>query len=222
MNLLCFGDSLMQLNGLDTFPQEGWPQELEPYLQEGVSVLDFAKNGRSTKSFIDEGLFEEGLERAKEGDVALISFGHNDEKKEDPTRYTTAYGTYQENLVYMIDELKKKGVKSVLLTSIARFRYNPDGSLSFTHGEYPEAMRELAKKISLPLVDLNKLTRDYLSSHPEKENQRFYMNFGPHLYPNYPEGKDDHTHMRKEGAQWICSMVVPELKKIDFLKEFFR
>lgn len=222
MNLLCFGDSLMQLNGPDTYPQEGWPQELGPYLKEGVGVLDFAKNGRSTKSFLDEGLFKEGLERAKEGDIALISFGHNDEKSEDPTRYTTPYGTYQENLKGMIDALAKKGVKSILLTSIARFRYNEDGTLKLTHGEYPEAMRQLAKKIDVPLVDLNKLTRDYLSNHPEKENQKFYMNFGPHLYPNYPEGKDDHTHMRKEGAKWICSLVVPELKKISFASEFFR
>ncbi len=110
MNLIFLGDSLMQPNGMDTYPQKGWPQMLDPYLAdpEETKVLDFALNGRSTKSFLDEGRFKEALDAAKDGDVCFISFGHNDEKIEDPKRYTTPYGTYIENLAYMESEMKKK------------------------------------------------------------------------------------------------------------------
>ena len=221
MKLICLGDSLMQENHEDTYPQKGWPQALPLYLKDSVSVKDYAKNGRSTKSFLDEGLFKEALEDAKEGDVCLISFGHNDEKKEDPSRYTKPYGDYQKNLEYMISEMAKKGVRSILLTSVTRLKFDENGNLRHTHMEYPDAMKALATRLNVPLIDLEELTYQDLKSHDIGYDEGHYMIFPKDTYPNYPEGKNDTTHMKEEGARWICSLVVPELKKIDFVSDIF-
>lgn len=221
MKLICLGDSLMQENLEDTYPQTGWPQALPPYLKSDVSVKDYARNGRSTKSFLDEGRFLEALDEAEPGDVCLISFGHNDEKKEDPLRYTDPYGAYQENLAYMISKMAEKGVKSILLTSVSRLKFDEEGNLRRTHMEYPDAMRELSEKLHVPLIDLEELTYQDLKKHDIEYDKSHYMIFPKDVYPNYPEGKNDTTHMRAEGARWICQLVVPEMKKIDFVSDIF-
>jgi lysophospholipase L1-like esterase len=222
MNFIFLGDSLMQPNGEDTYPQTGWPQALPEFLKKdsGVVIQDYALNGRSTKSFLDEGRFAQALEIAKPGDVCFISFGHNDEKSEDPTRYTTPYGTYMENLIFMENEMRKKGVKTIFLTSVTRLKY-VDGQLQHTHMEYPDAMKKTSEQLKDPLVDLEELTFHDLSKHEESYNQQHYMILKPGEYPNYPEGKTDRTHMQKNGARWICSLVVPEFKKIPLVAEYF-
>ena len=221
MKLICLGDSLMQENKEDTYPQTGWPQELPSYLKSGVSVKDYAKNGRSTKSFLDEGRFLKALNDANLGDVCLISFGHNDEKKEDSSRYTEPYGAYQENLAYMISKMAEKGVKSILLTSVSRLKFDEEGNLRRTHMEYPDAMKKLSERLHVPLIDLEELTYQDLKKHDIEYDKNHYMIFPKDVYPNYPEGKNDTTHMRVEGARWICSLVVPEMKKIDFVSDIF-
>ena len=224
MNLIFLGDSLMQPNGQDTYPQTGWPQVIPNFLSNKyrVNVEDYALNGRSTKSFLDEGRFAEALSIALPGDVCFISFGHNDEKIEDPKRYTTAFDTYQRNLVYMENEMKKKGVRTVFISSITRLKYDENNILKHTHGDYPKAMREIAKQLGDPFIDLEQLTYDDLSKHTLEENQSHYMIFKAGEYENYPNGSSDTTHLCRNGATWICSLVVPEMKKIAYLTELFK
>ena len=81
------GDSTCQTNNEDTYPQTGWGQLLNLFVNENYEVVNLAKNGRSTKSFIDEGLFEICKNNLKENDIVIIQFGHNDEK-DDVLRHT--------------------------------------------------------------------------------------------------------------------------------------
>lgn len=131
MRFLALGDSLLQENGKDTYPQKGWIQMLPFFLAvpSEDTILDFAKNGRSTKSFLDEGLFASALQAAQAGDIAFVSFGHNDEKKEDPLRYTAPYGDYQKNLAFMAKALGDKGVSVIFVTSMSRLHYDRKGQL---------------------------------------------------------------------------------------------
>lgn len=224
MNLIFLGDSLMQPNGESTYPQTGWPQALDDYLKDKdkVKIQDFALNGRSTKSFIDEGRFNEALEVATAGDICFISFGHNDEKYEDPKRYTDPYGQYQRNLIYMENEMKKKGVKTIFISSISRLKYDKDGkTLLHTHKEYPNAMKEVAKQLNDPFIDLEMITYNDLSKYDYESNSRHYMIFEPGKYENYPDGSKDTTHLCFAGAKWICSLVVEEFKKISDISYLF-
>ena len=212
MKFIFIGDSLRQLNDSSTFPQEGWPRERKSFYPD-LERVDLAKNGRSTKSFLNEGRFEEALKTASKGDVCFISFGHNDEKREDPTRYTKPFGSYQGNLIGRIERRKNKGVSCVLLTSITRLKYDEDGILLRNHKEYPRARKEVAVLEQVPLIDLEERTYQYLRKHTKEENQRFYRILPKGKYPNFPDGKDDHTHLTKTGATWIASRVADKLKK---------
>jgi lysophospholipase L1-like esterase len=222
MNIICCGDSLMQENDFSTYPQEGWPQELHYFLQNPlIRVLDFALNGRSTKSFIDEGRFAQALEAAQKGDVAFLSFGHNDEKKEDPARYSEPYGRYQANLTFMEKSFAAKGCSTVFITSMTRLKYDEKGVLLHTHGDYPDAMRKLALSLDLPLVDLEQLSYDFLAPHPFEENSVYYMCLPAGEYPNYPAGLHDTSHLSFNGAKFVCRLLLPEFRKIPSLSGIF-
>lgn len=107
------GDSTVQLNRFDTYPQTGMSQVLELFLAPDVQVMPHGKNGRSTKSFLDEGRFVPVQEQMGQGDFLLIQSGHNDEKA-DPARHTEPFGSYQENLRFFIREARARGAYPVL------------------------------------------------------------------------------------------------------------
>ncbi len=221
--LLFLGDSLMQENGPDTYPQTGWPQALKEFLRDpDIPILDFAKNGRSTKSFEDEGFLAQALDEARPGDIAFIGFGHNDEK-DDPARHADARTDYLQNLDRFRKALLDKGAIDVIyLTPIARLRYGEGGELLRTHGDYPSALREHVGKEGIPLIDLEEWTTRDLLAHSRADNERHYMVLPPGKYPQYPEGKDDTTHLTEEGARWICSLVRDASKAIPSLSDIMK
>ena len=216
--IITLGDSTMQFNNFSKFPQTGWPQALERFVK--VPIINFAKNGRSTKSFIDQGLFKEALDEVKEDDLVLIEFGHNDLKKADPLRYTEAYGSYQDNLKYMASEILKKNAKVILLTSITEHIFE-NGVLLKTHGEYPNAVIDLAKKNNLDYIDLFARTREVVIAEGEEKSKRFYMNFEAGLYENKIDGLNDNTHLRYDGAFMVANCFYKEMKRLNLYPEIF-
>lgn len=216
--IVTLGDSTMQFNNYSKFPQTGWPQALERFVK--VPIINFAKNGRSTKSFIEQGLFKKALEEIKEEDLVLIEFGHNDLKKADPLRYTEAYGSYQENLKYMATEILKKKARVILLTSITEHIFE-NGVLVKTHGEYPNAVIDLAKKNNFDYIDLFEKTREVVSSLGEEKSKRFYMVFDKDLYESKPDGLDDNTHLRYDGAFMVANCFYKEMKRLNLYPEVF-
>ena len=119
MRILCLGDSIMQYNDWTSYPQTGWVQLLDRFFVPGTQILNFARNGRSTKSFISEGRFDQVLSQAQKGDFALIQFAHNDEKKNDSDRYASPEkgGEFRHNLTMFAKKLMEKGVKPLLLSA---------------------------------------------------------------------------------------------------------
>jgi lysophospholipase L1-like esterase len=223
MNLIFLGDSLMQPNDFSTFPQEGWPQELHYFLKDPVDdhILDFALNGRSTKSFIDEGRFGQAVEASKKGDIAIISFGHNDEKKQDKKRFTDPFGEYQKNLAFMVRDFAARGCSSIFVTSMTRLKYDEQGVLIHSHGDYPKAMKEEAVRLGIPCIDLEDISYRFLAPGPFESNRPYYMSFKPGEYPNYPEGSSDTSHLTEQGAKMVCRLLLPEFHKIPLLDPLF-
>ena len=216
--IITLGDSTMQFNNHIKFPQTGWPQALTRFVN--VPIINFAKNGRSTKSFIDQGLFDKALAEIKKDDLVLIEFGHNDLKKEDPLRYTEAYGSYQDNLKFMALAAKSKGADVLLLTSITERKFK-DGILINTHGEYPNAVKGIAKKLNIVCIDLFEKTREKVMHEGEELSKRFYMNFEAGLYESKPEGSNDDTHLRYDGAYMVAKCFYEELKRLGLYEEIF-
>lgn len=215
MRILCLGDSIMQYNDFSSYPQTGWVQELKRFFPEGWDFLNFARNGRSTKSFIDEGRFDLVMENAFPGDFAIIQFAHNDEKSADSTRFTSPEkgGAFRKNLAYFVRSLREKEVFPVLMTPMAR-RMFENGHVKNSHGEYPDAIIETAAEEKVPCVDMNALTMEFLEKTGDEASKRFYMNFASGLYQNYPDGKTDNSHLRSDGAYIFSRIAAEEIKKI--------
>ena len=213
MKIICLGDSTMQYNDETTFPQVGWPQALKNYLKEGVELLNFAKNGRSTKTFMEYGHFSEALNAMDKDSIVLIEFGHNDGHTQDPERFTRPDYEYRDNLLYMIEQCKKTGAYVLLLTPIYRRWFLEDGSMDMScHKGYREAMLKVAKDSNTDIIDMTVLTRDELIRLGDEKSKGLFMNFPKGVYANYPEGMDDNTHLRMKGAEMISKLFIEQIK----------
>lgn len=214
MKIFMMGDSTMKYNNIFRYPQVGWGQVLHLFTKNEWLIEDHAENGRSTKSFIDEGRFDVILSRLSEGDFVICEFGHNDEKQADPNRYTEPYGTYQQNLKYIADEVTKKKAHIVFATPITRHKF-VDGVCVNTHGDYPKAMLDFCQTNGYTCIDLNQLTMNLYNQLGEEKSKKFHMIFDPNVYGNYMEGKDDHSHLRYEGALMVAELFVGAIEKTE-------
>lgn len=216
MRILFLGDSIMQYNDCTTYPQFGWAQMFTRFLTPDTVTLNFAKNGRSTKSFMDEGRFDDVMSKAEAGDLAIVSFAHNDEHTHNPVQYTDSAegGAFRKNLAFMIESLRSKGVLPVLMTPVARREFEEDGKAKNTHTTYPQAVRDVAKALNLPCIDMTALTTAELNARGAEKARRLYMNFDGGEYENFPEGKNDNSHLRSDGAFLVSRLAAKELKKI--------
>jgi lysophospholipase L1-like esterase len=205
-------DSTVQNNDVTTYPQTGIGQVFPMYVREGVFVLNHARNGRSTKSFMEEGRLDAIDREIGEGDFLFIQFGHNDEKKEDLSRYTEPFSTYIENLETYIRAARRHGANPVLITPIERRHFDENGNLMASmHTEYAAGMKMAAEKNNVPLVDLLTMSRAVLEQAGEQESRKWHMFFDAGIYENYPEGKQDNTHLRYEGAQLYAGLIAKGL-----------
>lgn len=209
------GDSTVQTNDYTTHPQMGIGQMFSVFLAEGYSVENHARNGRSTKSFIDEGRLKAIEERIGKDDFLFIQFGHNDEKIEDPTRYTEPFSSFIENLEIYINVAREKGAYPVLITPLERRCFVDETHLGAgAHGDYVEGMKQAAEKYNVPLVDLYSMSREALEEVGEVESRRWYMYFDAGLYPTHPEELRDNTHLRYEGAVTFGSLIARGLREL--------
>lgn len=216
MNIICMGDSIMQYNDCTTYPQTGWVQLLERFFPADTVFRNFARNGRSTKSFIAEGRFDKVLKSVCKGDYALIQFAHNDEKMNDPERYTepSAGGEFRRNLSFFVTELQKAGAFPILLTPVARRKFTSDGKIENTHGVYPAAVIETAKELGVPCIDMTSLSSAYFESLGEEKSLACFMNFAGGFYSNYPDGKEDNSHLRPDGAFAVSLIAAKEIVRL--------
>ena len=199
------GDSTMAEKDLPKAGAErGWGMMFPSFLDREVTVINYAQNGRSTKSFIDLGLWQKVYEAVRPGDYVFIQFGHNDAKESDPARYAPAFGAYQENLRLFVDGVREKGAVPVLLTPMAR-RWFKEGQLDRNcHTDYPEAMKQVAKEKGVVLLDMTTATLDWLESLGDEASKSYFM---------ISTGKDDNTHFVASGARKVTEMVCGKIRE---------
>ncbi|NDV81252.1 pectinesterase family protein [Bacteroides sp. 51] len=228
ITIFMIGDSTMANKKLDGGnPERGWGHMLPGFLSEDILVDNHAQNGRSSKSFIDEGRWDAVVAKLKKGDYVFIQFGHNDEKT-NPDRHTVPGTTFDINLKRFVEETRAKGGIPVLFNSIVRRNFNEEGVLVDTHGEYLNSPRNVAKEMNVPFVDLNKITHDLMQGMGVEESKKLLMWVEPNTVPAMPKGKEDNTHLNVYGGRVVAGLamdaiveVVPELaayvRKYDFV-----
>lgn len=208
------GDSTSSAYQQSERPRAGWGQALPLLLGPQAGVFDYAWSGASSKSFADAGLLDEVAAMLQPGDYLLISFGHNDEKVQDPARGTDPQTTFKEYLQKYIDSAKARGAKAVLVTPVERRRFSALGVAQDSHGAYPQAVRELAAATGTPLVDLTASSKDLWQKLGPEGTKSHFLYASPGQYPQYPEGVADNTHFQAEGALAVAGLVASELQAL--------
>jgi pectinesterase len=150
----------------------------------------------------------------KPGDWVIIQFGHNDEKKEDPKRFTEPFGQFKTNLTRYIAETRAHGAHPLLATPIVRRAFNSEGTLKDTHGDYVPAMHQVAAQQKVPLLELNGLSAQMVRALGREGSKKLYLWVGPDEFPSLKQPKEDDTHFGAYSATRVCDLSVAEIRKV--------
>lgn len=204
------GDSTMSVKDKKSYPETGWGMPFEFFWDDDITIRNYAKNGRSTSSFRQEGLWDSILVNIRSGDYTLIQFGHNDEV---PTKknYTTE-SQFKNNLSQFTRDIIAKGGKPVLITPVARRNFDELGKITETHLIYSGIVRSVAKEQNVPLIDLDKKSQQLYQSMGNEYSKLLFLYLAPGEHPNYPGGKQDDTHFSELGARKVAQLVLSEIR----------
>ncbi|MFJ5971145.1 rhamnogalacturonan acetylesterase [Streptomyces sp. NPDC093060] len=196
------GDSTAAQKYADAAPETGWGMAFPFFLRKELEVANHAVNGRSSKSFVDEGRLDAILSVILPGDLLIVQFAHNDEKATDPARYTEPWTTYQEYLRLYLDGARSRGARPVLATPVERRRFDAEGNAVPTHGDYPAAMRVLAVAERVALLDIEALSLALWQELGVEETKKYF---------NWTDTEQDNTHFNPPGAIAVARLVAQEL-----------
>lgn len=194
--MVIIGDSTV-CNWPDEEPRRGWGQFIQGYFSDTLEVVNHARSGRSTKTFIREGLWAKAL--ADKPNYVLIQFGHNDSHAPGRPESTDADTDYVEYLRQYIDESRAAGAIPVLITPMHRRTFNPDGTMRDNLRPYANAMKRVAAEKKVGLVDLHTASGE------------LFRRLGPQKAQEMANAPDDTTHFNEAGAKAMAVLVMEQL-----------
>ena len=212
VNIWMIGDSTMANKKPEAAPETGWGMVMNEFVSKDAVVHNHALNGRSSKSFLNEGRWKEVYDSIQPGDYVIIQFGHNDEKP-NPKLHTDPATTYKELIKKYIDETRAKAANPIVCSSIVRRHFDENGNLKQTHGDYIKAAQEIARETNTPYVDMEALTRKFVAELGPEKSKSIYLFCKPGEYPNRKNGVQDSTHLNTFGAGLVAGLFVKDVKK---------
>jgi lysophospholipase L1-like esterase len=212
IKLWMIGDSTMSIKEKKAWPETGWGMPFVNFWDSTVTVDNRARNGRSTRSFMTEGLWKSVTDELAEGDYVFIQFGHNDEV---PTKKTaTTPEEFKMNLIKYITDTRDKKAIPVLLTSVARRKFDSTGKLESTHEAYSNITRAVAKETNVLFIDMDKKSQALLQQMGVESSRYLFNQLKPGEHPNYPDGVEDNTHFSELGARKMAQLVLAEIRNL--------
>ena len=205
------GDSTMSVKDPRAYPETGWGMPFASFFDDTVTIDNRAKNGRSTRTFISENLWQPVAGALQEGDYVFIQFGHNDESKEKTDRYASPE-EYKNNLLRFVTETRNKKAFPILITPVARRKFDSAGRVVETHQIYSDLVRALAQEQNVPLIDLDQTSQALLQQYGDERSKELFNWLKPGQQPNYPDGREDNTHFNQLGALVIARLVFQDIK----------
>ena len=198
-------------------PYAAWGQVLPNFFnlvpkesgEVSVAIANHAESGESLKSFISEKRLTKVLSLMKKDDYLFIEFAHNDQKQKDLEPFVG----YKVLLKRFINDAQAKGGKPVLVTSMHRRVFDSLGHIVNTLGDFPEAMRQVAKEENVPMIDLNAMSKTLWEALGEEKSKRAFVHFPANTFPNQEKELKDDTHFTNYGAYLLAQCVVEGIKK---------
>ncbi|HVX85008.1 MAG TPA: rhamnogalacturonan acetylesterase [Phycisphaerae bacterium] len=198
LTIVIVGDSTVA-NYPENLPDRGWGQFIDDFFDPGVTVVNLAKNGRSSKTFIKEGLWTKAL--AEKPNYILIQFGHNDSHAATQPESTNAATDYRDYLRQYVDDARHIGAVPILITPMQRRTYDASGKLDNSLLPYADAMKAVAREKGVDLIDLNAMSGD------------LYQRLGKDANKIVSRNGLDTTHFNAKGARWMADLVIGQLLK---------
>jgi lysophospholipase L1-like esterase len=194
----------------DGEPWASWGQMIPTWFDENVCIANYAESGLTTTTFLNQKRLNKILDMIKPGDYVFVEFGHNDEK--DKGNNAGAFLNYATNLRTYISRAKAKKANVVILSPTARRQFD-GGKIVNTHGDYPEAARQVAESEGVYFVDLTALTTELNEAYGSSLSTKFYVHYPAGAYG--AAALKDNTHFNPFGAYEISKCVVMGLKSLD-------
>lgn len=191
-------------------PWAAWGQMLPAFFNDKIAVANEAESGETSRSFIGEKRLDKIMSTMKAGDYLMIQFAHNDQK---PGRGFVSIPQYKELLTHYIDLTRAKGAHPILVTSMERRDFNSKGKIYNTLAGYPAAMRKVARREHVPLIDLNAMSFKLFDAMGPKGTLKAFVHFPANTFPDQPRPLADNTHFTSYGALELARCVVRGIRK---------
>ena len=212
LRVFTIGDSTVQDYNDGYAPRKGWGQMFPFFFDKAKAVCyNKAVGGTSSKSFYNN-QWPAVRNQLKKGDYVFIQFGINDRNSSDANRYAPK-GVFEEYIEKFVKDTKNKNAIPVLVSTVRRCAWT-NGKPYDSYHEHPQLMRDLAKKLELPIVDLDKFCYDLFTSQGQLYAERFCtMHLVAGEYSNYRNGNTDQVHYQEIGATENARFVVETIEK---------
>ncbi len=195
-------------------PWASWGQMITRWFGPGVAISNHAESGLTARTFIASFRLDKILSTLKTGDYVFVEFGHNDEKEHRPG--DGAWYHYQYQLKIFIDEVRAKGADIVFCTPTQRRAFASDHrTLQNTHGDFPAAMKEVAQRENVQLIDLNQMTKVFFETLGFEDSKRALVHYPANTFPDQPQALADNTHFNPYGAYEVAKCVVMGMKQLN-------
>ncbi len=205
----------------DIEPWASWGQFITQYFNDQIVVANYAVSGSALSSFKASGRLKKILSLIQPGDYLIVEFGHNDEKIKGEGN--GAWGSYSNLLAEFIQAAREKGAIPILSTPTQRRAFNADGTLKPTHGEFPDAMRAVAKKTNTPLIDVTELTTQLYESWGNELSKKAFVHYPANTFPGQDKALEDNTHFNSFGANEVALCVIKGIRDLEIpLKNFIK
>lgn len=178
-------------------PYNSWGQMLTRFFKPGVAIANHAESGESLRSSLGAKRLDKVLSLIKPGDYLFIQYGHNDEKEKGEG--VGAFTTYKADLKKFVDDARRRGAIPVLITPVQRRTFDKDGKITNSHGDYPEAVRQLAREENVPLIDLNAVSKPLYEAWGVEASK---LAFAP----------NDNTHHNNYGSYELAKCIVEGIR----------
>ncbi|MEL1252360.1 rhamnogalacturonan acetylesterase [Flavobacterium sp. DGU38] len=197
----------------DVEPWASWGQFITNYFDSTVVVANYAVSGSALSSFKRGNRLKKILSLIKKGDYLFVEFGHNDEKIKGEGN--GAWGSYSTLLAEFVQSAKDKGAIPVLVTPTQRRAFNENGTLKETHGDFPAAMRTVAQKNNVPLIDVTKMTTELYETWGDEPSRKAFVQYPANTFPGQVKALEDNTHFNSFGANEIALCVLTGIRELD-------
>ena len=196
-------------------PYASWGQMIPRWFDDRVAISNHAESGLSVRTFLDANRLDKVLSMMKPGDYVLVEYGHNDQKEKAPG--SGAWYNFTHGLKIFVDRVRQAGGHIIFVTPTQRRRFDEQthSKILETHGDYPDAMREVACREQVPVIELHDMTRTFFETLGFEDSKRALVHYPAHTYPNQEKALEDNTHFNPYGAYEVAKMVIMGMKQLN-------